>query len=478
MGKIIQNTAARARLTVGLLILGGLAIRAPGVLEFPFEQDELYTVIESTSLFESPLHPGIHARPVYPLLQHLLLRVTPASELSLRALPLLFGLMGIWVTWHLGRRAFGASAGLAAAGLLAISPWHIYVSGMARYWSLVYLLAALAMLLLIKAYQTDRTRDLLSALLVVLVGSATHPSFVFPMLGVAIGLSCKPTRGGIRWQWPSLQAWKWLWGPVGVLAILSFLLLLATGNESELRNWTGRGTEANLRLVPAIVQWIGPTVLIAAIIGALAMIGVRRSERQRKFAVVASLGVLATLTLMVAASTLTDVYADYAVAGLPLIMVNAGALLELGVGSRQPSKVISRLAIFLVIAAGILPSTVSYMADGSRLDYRQTFAYVRRIDPNALVLTSPIIIQRHYASALNAHELKMDTHSIDTELNIAQKLFIVVSRRRYGIVGDRSGEVESWIWQHCSMRFAHEKTRLDYRVYRVELYECGSTTAS
>ncbi len=225
---------------VGILALAA-GLRASGLRRFPFEQDELYTILESTHLFDVQLRPGIEARPLYYLIQHPLLSIFPESPLALRALPFLFGMLGIVVTWRLAERVAGRTAGLAAALLLTLSPWHLYASGMARYWSLVYLLSALFLLLLARALVTDRGRDYLAALVPLVLGSATHPSFVFPMAGAVLGTCLVRPEGRIGWSWPTLRAWTHLWIPYASLLGVGLATLRWMENETALRNWSGRG---------------------------------------------------------------------------------------------------------------------------------------------------------------------------------------------------------------------------------------------
>src|SRR5665213_3692634 len=118
-------------------------LRVYEVFRFPFEQDELYTIDEAINLFHTRLLPGIQARPFFFLLEHPFLSVLPHTAPWIRILPLLFGVAGVWVTWRLARDLAGPVVGFVALALVAISPWQLYVSGFARYYSLLYLLAAL-----------------------------------------------------------------------------------------------------------------------------------------------------------------------------------------------------------------------------------------------------------------------------------------------------------------------------------------------
>src|SRR5205823_6641039 len=252
------------------LVALALLLRLRGLITFPLEQDELYTVQEATQLFRTTLKPGISGRPLYYLLEHVLLAAGPATPLLLRLPPLLFGLAGVWATWRLGARLFGVTAGWVAGLLVAISPWHLYMSGFARYWSLVYLLVTLLFLCLAVAASTDRSRDYAGAAATGILGSLTHPTFLFAGLGAA------------------------------------------------------------LRLLPAMVQWTTPTVCAAGGMGALLLLALRERPAWRRFGAMALVGIASTTVLLFVLATRTDVYADYGIAMLPLVFVASGALVALG----------------------------------------------------------------------------------------------------------------------------------------------------
>src|SRR5687768_4779092 len=55
---------------VGAILALALLLRLRGITTFSFEQDEIYTMMEGRELFDTPLVPGIEARPLYFLLQH------------------------------------------------------------------------------------------------------------------------------------------------------------------------------------------------------------------------------------------------------------------------------------------------------------------------------------------------------------------------------------------------------------------------
>ncbi len=82
--------------------------------------------------------------PLYYLLLSLWRGMFGAGETALRGLSAVLGIGLVALAWGLGRCLFGIRAGLAAAALLAVSPFAVYYSQEARMYALLALWAALA----------------------------------------------------------------------------------------------------------------------------------------------------------------------------------------------------------------------------------------------------------------------------------------------------------------------------------------------
>jgi hypothetical protein len=197
-----------------------------------------------------------------------------------------------------------------------------------------------------------------------------------------------------------------------------------------------RGLSAGLRLVPAMVQWANPVILTAAVLGLASQLFGTRAE-DRRWGGMAAAGCLTGVGFLVVIALRLSVYADYAMAALPLVFVSVGGLLQrmseaLHKGSR------SFLAgATLVLTAAVLPGLVSHLSDGTRFDYRPAYAYIE----------------------------------LDQTLQAASGFWLVGSYRRYGMAWDRGGA--RWVTYHCRKVLQTQRPRLDYRSYRVELHWCG-----
>jgi hypothetical protein len=460
------------RLALWIPLAVGFALRLRGLATFPLEQDELYTKIESTMLWQSSLVPGIEARPLYFLLHHFWLALWPSDSALVSRLPaLVFGVLGLVYTHRLAREVSGTTAAAVATVLAAVSPWHLYASGMARYWSLVYLLETGFAYALWRAYRTDSKRRYFGALVLLVAGTLTHPSFLFPAVGVAVGLTLVDPERRRRLVWPSRAAWSRLWLPfAGVLAIYYGTLVLSS-RSSAMRNFGALRPEAMLRLIPAVVQWATPALLVAG--GAWALVAVvTGSGLRRRWAGIALGAMVTGLFLLGLSGAFTSAYADYAIGVLPFVFVSCGVLVA-EVRSVDGSASWTLQAVLTgALVASLAPSTVSHLMDGTRHDFRPAFARARAVDAGRLVVAWPIVVARRYARDLDLVELKPRAAYLDSLLAARGSLWLILPLQRYGVVGDAGGTLATWAARHCRLDMASELPRFDYRRYRVELHAC------
>ncbi|MBI4376050.1 MAG: glycosyltransferase family 39 protein [Elusimicrobia bacterium] len=112
-----------------------LALRAP-LLDYPYFGDDDFFVREALA----PV--GTFRGNGQPILFGLLLKAGMAvfGWEWLRLVPFLFSLGTLGFTWILGRRLLGTEKGLWAAGLLALSPWSVFVAAQLDIYGAVFAL--------------------------------------------------------------------------------------------------------------------------------------------------------------------------------------------------------------------------------------------------------------------------------------------------------------------------------------------------
>ncbi len=103
------------------------------------------------------IQPGENG-PLYNLLLHFWIQIFGPSETSVRMPSALAGLLTIPVIYFVGWRTLGKRVGLFAAGLLAISPYHVWYSQEAKMYSIAVLLTLLSTAFFIEALQRNERR--------------------------------------------------------------------------------------------------------------------------------------------------------------------------------------------------------------------------------------------------------------------------------------------------------------------------------
>lgn len=143
------ETSARRGFDPVLAIILAVAVvlRVREALGTPLWYDELYTLAASQRPFAEML---ANARAdVHPPLHFVLTwawSVFGTSDLAVRSLSIVCGIAGLAATYALAEAMFDRSAARISALLLALHPWHIYVSQEARSYALLWLALTLASL--------------------------------------------------------------------------------------------------------------------------------------------------------------------------------------------------------------------------------------------------------------------------------------------------------------------------------------------
>jgi uncharacterized membrane protein len=161
------------------IVIFGICFRVYNVGYRPFWLDELYSVSYANLAIESlfkVLHTNIQM-PLYFMLLHAWIWIFGDSDVAVRSLSILFGLLGILGFFFLLRRGlrWPLNSCLMGVALLAVNPFHVYYSIEARTYSLMFALSTLYLTALVLMHaEGDKKYYLAYAFLQVLL-LYTHP---------------------------------------------------------------------------------------------------------------------------------------------------------------------------------------------------------------------------------------------------------------------------------------------------------------
>ncbi len=359
--------------------------------------------------------------PLYYYLLHLWVRLFGTSEIAVRSLSVLCGLLLVFFTYLLGRALFNNKVALVASFLAAISPFQIYYSQETRMYILVALQGAISLLLLLKFARATREEDVASlwptvAFYTFFITSALYTHYfafaIFLVANVAYTL----------WLLFAPSARKWralaLWSLSQLLVILIYLPWLNFAKE-QLRTWPAISQPISLAFLAQEVLRIlslGPFAQMSPLVFAfliIALLGLIPDKDEGYSISFALIYLLLPPLLMYLLSLSRPLYRPKL-----LLLATPGYLLLLARGvsgvwmekTRIRNVVTGILLLFVALASGF--SLHGYFFDPryARDDYRGLAQYVAATgkEGDAILLNAPgqiDIFSYYYKGSLSIYPL-------------------------------------------------------------------------
>jgi mannosyltransferase len=477
------------------LLLAAVTLLAAGLRfyrlgEWSFWIDEIITVTASAYIADWP-----PARlPLYLVFTRVALELFGTAEWSARLAPALAGVLAIPVLYFLSRRLFGPAVALIATVLLALSPWHLFWSQNARFYTLLLLFYTLGLLLFLISWREKRpVYALLGFFFLILAARERSTGFFFvPVLAsylVYLWLTAPGRELAInrRLLLP-------MFGLVAAFAIydLSLMLLGRDGSltASIWRTFVGSQNQNPLRLAMSIAFQIGAPLVCLGIAGgfwllrrgargpgagmaarygrglALAILdGARRLDPAVAFLVVSA--VLPPLLLVVLSLFMFTVD-RYVFMTLPFWCLLAALALRALAERHGRGPAVALLLALALVSVGQLVLYYEFQ-NGNRPAWRQAMAVVgQRQEPGDSVLSTTPRVAHYY--------LGDEVRDIN---NFQPQLIQSRQGRTWFIIDDSLGWVKpalhDWIRQNATLvevlDVALPGKSLAIRVY---LYEPGS----
>lgn len=198
-------------LLVLLLTAGGLLLRLYKLMAHDYWHDEVITTflvrLPAAEIFAAIIINDSHP-PLYHILLHYWAALFGDDLLVLRLFSVLISTACVPLTYLLGRTLAGRTVGLGAAGVMALSPFHIYHAQQARMYPLLACLVLVATLLFLRAWRRGRWYDWLLLGVSIAAGFYTHVFFFFsvPALLLWVGIAAYQQGSLTRWRLVGLLA--------------------------------------------------------------------------------------------------------------------------------------------------------------------------------------------------------------------------------------------------------------------------------
>ncbi len=307
--------------------------------------------------------------PLYNLLSWASLQVFGDAEWALRLPAALLGLLNIWLLYLLGARLGGRTAGLFAAGFLALSGFHVWYSQEARMYTLLACAATWHGYTVIAWLERQFWQG---ALPVILSGTALVYSHPF---GALTWLSIGATAGyilAIRRNWSGILRLALISAAVGLAFLPWALILLGRARSiSTTGFWLPYPSPTR---VWSVLHGATNSMLLLFIAAACLMFWRRTAptpQRPGTFAVLLGWTILPTV-LGVVVSLLVEpvLHQRYIIGSLPPLIL----LASLGIASALTTR--GQAIVAATVAATLSVLGLLYSSPGPRHDWRGATAYL------------------------------------------------------------------------------------------------------
>ncbi len=383
-----------AALTV--IIVAGAVLRLTALNRQSLWFDEIDVVIRAQRPLNQVLHTFIAAGengPLYNILLALWIRVAGISEIAVRFPSAVAGVLAIPLIYLLGRRLAGAPVGLVAAGLLAISPYHVWYSQEAKMYAMVVLLALASSYALVEALESNRSLWWVAYAVVTSLLFYTHVAtvLVFAAQSLYVILAHRAWRGRER---------KWLIA-VGVLTLpyvpIALWALKVIGGQvvtwqPDVGLWDALeifSIKFSINRYDMAIQ-VRAAILYAVLagLGVIALMLRRRIERWWLFLVLLSAVPIVGLWLV---SLRQSVFSDrYGIVALPayLLLVAVAVVWMIRHRLLWPAGVV---VVFLLLGLAWAPlRDVNRSQTAEKEDWRSAYAWIAdNAQPGDVILVEP-----------------------------------------------------------------------------------------
>jgi hypothetical protein len=350
------------------LALSAVAVAALGLrlhtLSTPsFWFDEVLTAIGSQSFAWVLYSPQVFGHPPLQYLVGWAAGGGQAAEGWMRLPFVVAGVAAVVAVGLLGRRLFGPATGLVAAALLAVSPFHVELSQLARPYALLVLGAAASWLMLVRALERGTALDWIGFSVAAALSCYTH--YLAGMVVVAQGVMAA--------AWVARRRGEGALRALVSFAAVAVLLAPSTGLLERFAHGQVGGGRVSLATIVDFARGALAYELLgagprAALTGGLLVLGLWRLRRRPELGL-AVLAVLALpLAIVWAVNPTQPLAGRYFGFALPVVVLTvalglvgvargAGAACARVLGPRHPGagRAAAVAAAVALIAAGNLP---------------------------------------------------------------------------------------------------------------------------
>lgn len=453
---------------IALTIVAAL-LRFHHLGEWPLFGDEVNTIVESRG-FASSGDEGelkswtLSTNALNHLLTGLSYRIFGESLFSARFFPALFGILAIPVFFLLLRKRFSSSVAFLTVLFITFSANHVFLSGFARYNSMLFFFGGAAFLALLNGWMERSTPQLILGATLAMLAVFTHTTGILVVVAFLVF-----SLGNVLWN---PQARKK--GLLSMALVAGLFLVVGFIFRHDLfyvarviaRDFVGTGKGyPPIRLAGSIAYNDGVIYALFAVPAAILAF-----KRRETAAMAVALYWSVPFLLLITASRWMEVGPRYLHSVLPGFYM----LAALGVFALWRGKAAVKAVLCLVIIGSQVPLFVSNWIDGGRYDTLSATHFLmerKGESPEEPVFAEGHMIYNYHSNGvLDATELPFTLAQMVSALDGCESALIVFPLQRGVPLGFIGRDYARWLEKNCDLLKRFTTKRIDLMRYEVAVY--------
>jgi len=459
LGAAESNWSSRDTLAVTVLLTAAFGSRFFGLGTWDLVQDEYFTVIFGGERLFS------FSNPLYYWLSELSRKLIDSTEFAVRLPTAIAGTLVpavIYATW---RQFIGRYGAICAAVLILLAEWHIRQSQYARFYEASFLFASLAYYLYLRGVLLGDWRRLALSFIAAGLAASFHMMSALVVVGCAVmSLLVVSNRVAGLGENSRRLAWGYLLVcVVGGLAVSPVLFDGIMARQAVRASW-GTGP---LRILLDFVENAEVVILCASLAGWLFL-----RRRDRFLSTFFFVGIGTSMLPFLLGASFMALRTDYVFHAMPLVYVLAGVCVSETRRALEPAGLSSHF-LFALLAASLLPKSVSYYSARMTLDVRDAVAFLEsRYSSGDHVIIRDTGLRYYLRESLPLEDVDFpsDREALRARLGTytCRQANTWIAMRAHRRPYDAA--FEAWLLENTQLVWRRFARRFDYHVEGYEVY--------
>ena len=435
-----------------LIVVLAAALRFHKLGEWSYWVDELYSLRASGRQFTEIIN-----RPFW-IITKFSIDSFGVSAFTLRLFPCIFGILTIILLYFPFKAIFNKRVALMAIFLMTISPWHIYLSQLARWYSLLLLVSTFSLISFYFFVERHSLKYLVNSIILFIIAFSLHLTAGFVlMIGITYVflISRLPHLKPQELNTKKVNIFLLILVVCALLFLPRFFEFVAHWKDTQQTFGYWGSTSINFTL--KVLYHLTPTIAVISFVGILLLL----SQKERKGFFIAIYCLLPPIVLNVAAAFETNVSAKYVFFTLPGLSLATSCLYLYLIEQIKVNRKLIGLAVFGAIILPSLQTDSMYFTSGygnrDRLKEAVHYIKYRSSGDDKIFLLyffeNPDEAKFYFKTTANLDDFKIDDEQIimpstPEEIDFNKRIWVLTIGKN--IPPDATGFYK-WITEHTNL---------------------------